>query len=40
VGSHKIEAVFAPALIDQLAARCTEAETGARNVEAYPARRR
>jgi type VI secretion system protein VasG len=32
--SHKIEAVFAEGMIDQLAARCTEAESGARNVEA------
>ena len=31
--SHKIAATFAPELVDQLAERCTEAETGARNVE-------
>jgi type VI secretion system protein VasG len=32
--SHKIEAVFEDAMVDELAARCTEAESGARNVEA------
>jgi type VI secretion system protein VasG len=31
--SHRITATFAPELLDQLAARCTEVETGARNVE-------
>jgi type VI secretion system protein VasG len=31
--SHRITATFAPVLVDQLAARCTEVETGARNVE-------
>ncbi len=31
--SHRITATFASELIDQLADRCTEAETGARNVE-------
>ena len=31
---HKIEAVFAPEMVDELTLRCTEAETGARNVEA------
>ena len=32
--SHKIEATFAEEMIDQLAQRCTESESGARNVEA------
>ncbi len=31
--SHRIATTFAPELVDGLAARCTEAETGARNVE-------
>jgi len=31
--SHRITASFAPEVLDQLAARCTEVETGARNVE-------
>jgi type VI secretion system protein VasG len=31
--SHRIATTFAPELLDALAARCTEAETGARNVE-------
>ena len=31
--SHRITATFAPELLDQLAERCTEVETGARNVE-------
>ncbi len=31
--SHKIAATFAPEMVHQLAERCTEAETGARNVE-------
>ncbi len=31
--SHRIETVFDPELIDEVTRRCTEAETGARNVE-------
>jgi type VI secretion system protein VasG len=31
--SHKIATTFAPELLDGLVARCTEAETGARNVD-------
>ena len=31
--SHRIETTFAPELVDTLARRCTESETGARNVE-------
>jgi type VI secretion system protein VasG len=31
--SHKLETRFAPELIDEITRRCTEAETGARNVE-------
>jgi type VI secretion system protein VasG len=31
--SHKISAKFAPELVDEITRRCTEAETGARNVE-------
>jgi type VI secretion system protein VasG len=31
--SHRIATAFAPELVDSLVARCTEAETGARNVE-------
>jgi type VI secretion system protein VasG len=31
--SHKIRTSFAPEVVDELARRCTEAETGARNVE-------
>ncbi|HEY6099255.1 MAG TPA: AAA family ATPase, partial [Anaeromyxobacter sp.] len=31
--SHRIATVFAPELVEALVARCTEAETGARNVE-------
>jgi type VI secretion system protein VasG len=31
--SHRIATTFAPALLDGLVERCTEAETGARNVE-------
>jgi type VI secretion system protein VasG len=31
--SHKISAEFSPGLLDQLAQRCTESETGARTVD-------
>jgi type VI secretion system protein VasG len=31
--SHRIETTFAPELVETIAARCTEAETGARNVD-------
>jgi type VI secretion system protein VasG len=31
--SHRLETRFAPELIDEITRRCTEAETGARNVE-------
>ncbi|MET0404325.1 MAG: type VI secretion system ATPase TssH [Cystobacter sp.] len=31
--THRIETTFAPELVDVLARRCTESETGARNVE-------
>ena len=31
--AHRIETTFAPELVDELARRCTESETGARNVE-------
>jgi type VI secretion system protein VasG len=31
--SHKISFVYAPAVVDQIAQRCTEVETGARNVD-------
>ena len=31
--THKLELVFAPAVAEAVAARCTEAETGARNVD-------
>jgi type VI secretion system protein VasG len=31
--AHRIETTFAPELVDALANRCTESETGARNVE-------
>ena len=31
--AHRIETAFAPELVDELARRCTESETGARNVE-------
>ncbi len=31
--SHRVETHFAPELIDEITRRCTEAETGARNVE-------
>jgi type VI secretion system protein VasG len=31
--SHRIETKFAPELVDEITRRCTEAETGARNVE-------
>ncbi|MDC0711156.1 type VI secretion system ATPase TssH [Stigmatella sp. ncwal1] len=31
--AHRIETVFVPELVDELARRCTESETGARNVE-------
>jgi type VI secretion system protein VasG len=31
--SHKIETKFADELVDEITKRCTEAETGARNVE-------
>jgi type VI secretion system protein VasG len=31
--SHGITATFTPELVEELARRCTEAETGARNVE-------
>ncbi len=31
--AHGIEATFAPELVEMLAARCTESETGARNVD-------
>ena len=31
--SHKIETKFAEELVDEITRRCTEAETGARNVE-------
>ncbi len=32
--THKIELVYSPAVVDQIAARCTEVETGARNIDA------
>jgi type VI secretion system protein VasG len=31
--SHKIELVYAPEVVDQIAKRCTEVETGARNID-------
>jgi len=31
--SHKLEATFAPELVKELAARCTESDSGARNLE-------
>ena len=32
--THKMELVYTPAVADQIAARCTEVETGARNIDA------
>ncbi len=32
--THKMELVYTPAVTDQIAARCTEVETGARNIDA------
>jgi type VI secretion system protein VasG len=31
--SHKMAFIYAPAVVDQIAQRCTEVETGARNVD-------
>ncbi len=32
--THKMELVYSPAVVDQIASRCTEVETGARNIDA------
>jgi type VI secretion system protein VasG len=31
--THKIALTYTPAVVDQIAARCTEVETGARNID-------
>ena len=31
--NHKMKLVYSPAVVDQIAARCTEVETGARNID-------
>ena len=31
--THKMKLIYSPAVVEQIAARCTEVETGARNID-------